>query len=431
MNAKKILIIDDDPVIANIYQTKFQVEGYEAELAGDGDRALEMLRKAPPDLVFLDLSLPGMSGVEVLKLIRSSPETHAVPVIVFTNTHLPSLVQTAWKAGATKCLSKANYTPREVVDLVNKLLAAGRVGEISATPSPALRLPAGTATAGVVSPGQSDLKFQDGLVGTFLTSAPQTLTAMRHCYQTFLKPGQENLRLAKLHELYGLTRKLTGAAGLAGFKKIAQMASALEALLNELHARPADITPSTNRTIAQAVDKLALLVAHASTLIGQAETPESPLILVVDDDGVSREIIVRAINRVGLRALSLDNSTLALQVLEQNQFDLIFLDIQMPTPDGIETCDRLRKLPLNRTTPVVFVTARSDFESRVKTSSSGGNDFITKPVLVLELAVKTLTWLFNEDLKPLALVVPNPSSPQKNYGRPPVPPVAMPDNRPV
>lgn len=431
MNAKKILIIDDDLVIADIYRSKFQIEGYETEVAGDGASALELLRKAPADLVILDLSLPGMNGVEVLKLIRSRRETQALPVIVFSNTHLTSMVQAAWKAGATKCLSKANCTPREVVDLVNKLFAAGRAGEIPAATATALHLRTLPAVAGAASPAQSDMAFQAGLVGAFLTSAPQTLAAMLNCYQTFLKPEQENLRLVNLHGLYGLTRKLTGAAGLAGFKKIAQMASALEALLNELHAKPADITPSTVRTIAQAVDKLRLLIAHAATPTGHAETPASPLILVVDDDGVSREIIVRAITRVGLRAMSLDNSTLALLVLEQNQFDLIFLDIQMPKPDGLETCERLRKMPLNRTTPVVFVTAKADFESRVRTSSSGGNDFITKPVLVLELAVKALTWLFNEDLKPLALVVPDASSRRKNYRPPPVRTLAMRSDIPV
>lgn len=420
MNAKKILIIDDDQVIAEIYQSKFRIEGYEATVAGDGGRALELLRKAPVDLVMLDLSLPGMNGMEILTLIRARPETHALPVIVFSNTHLTSVLQAAWKAGATKCLSKASCTPREVVDLVNKLLGSGRAVAPLAAAATAPQLPAVPVAAGAASAAQSDVEFQAGLLGAFLISAPQKLAAMRSCYQTFVKPDQENLRLAKLHELYGLTRTLTGAAGVVGFRKIAQMASALEALLNELHARPADITPSTNRTIAQALDKLGLLIAHSSTLTGQAETRASSLILVVDDDSVSREIIVRAINRVGLRAMSLDNSTLALQVLEQNQFDLIFLDIQMPKPDGIETCERLRQLPLNRTTPVVFVTARSDFESRVKTSSSGGNDFITKPVLVLELAVKALTWLFNEDLKPLALAVPDTGPRRKNFGSPPV-----------
>ena len=129
MNAKRILIVDDDQVIANIYQNKFQIEGYQVELAGDGDSALEMLRKGPVDLVLLDLSLPGMDGVELLKRIRSRPETQALPVIVFSNAYLASLMQAALKAGATKCLAKAGCTPRDVLEVVRKVLTAGEAGK--------------------------------------------------------------------------------------------------------------------------------------------------------------------------------------------------------------------------------------------------------------------------------------------------------------
>ena len=398
MNAKRILIVDDDQVIANIYQNKFQIEGYQVELAGDGDSALEMLRKGPVDLVLLDLSLPGMDGVELLKRIRSRPETQALPVIVFSNAYLTSLMQAALKAGATKCLAKAGCKPRDVLEVVRKVLTAGEVGKTpGAAPGAAqaaVHLPAPTAVGGV-SPVQADMDFQTKLIEAFLTSAPVTLAALRNRYQAFLKYEPENLRLAELNELCRLTRSLTGAAGLVGFRKIAQMASALEALLRELHAKPANITASTVRTISHAVDTLALLVADAGG--AQTEVPTSPMILVVDDESISREMIFSALKRADLRTLSLDNSTLALQVLEQNRFDLIFLDVEMPKPDGIEVCERLRKMPSNRTTPVVFVTANSDFGSRARSSLSGGNDFIAKPFVLLELAVKALTWLFKHE----------------------------------
>jgi CheY-like chemotaxis protein len=401
MNAKRILIVDDDQVLANIYQNKFRQEGYEADLAGDGEIALEMLGKAPVDLVLLDLSLPGMNGVELLNRIRSRPETQALPVIVFSNAYLASLVQAALKAGATKCLTKASCAPRDVLEVVRKVLAAGEVGKTTGGPpsaaQAAVHLPAPTAVGGAASLAQSDVEFQNKLVEAFLARAPVTLSALRNRYQAFVKHEPENQRLAELHELCRLTRSLTGAAGLAGFRKIAQMASALEALLGELHAKPADITASTVRTISHAVDALALLVAHAGN--SQTEMTASPMILVVDDESISREMIFSALKKADLRTLSLDNSTLALQVLEQNRFDLIFLDVEMPKPDGIEVCERIRKMSSNRTTPVVFVTANSDFGSRARSSLSGGNDFIAKPFLLLELAVKALTWLFKADLK--------------------------------
>ncbi len=398
MNAKSILIVDDDQVIANIYQNKFQIEGYEVRLAGDGEGALEMLRKAPADLVLLDLSLPGMNGVALLQRIRSRPETQALPVIVFSNAHLVSQMQAALKAGATKCLAKASTTPREVLEVVRQVFTGGEAGKTPGMASGATQgavPPAPPAVGGGASPVQADMDFQASLVAAFMTRAPATIAALRKRCQAFVKQAGENPRLAELYELCRLTRSLTGAAGLVGFRKIAQMASALEALLGELHAKPATITASTLRTISQAVDTLAFLVAHAGG--AQAEVPASPMILVVDDESISREMIFSALKRADLRALSLDNSTLALQVLEQNRFDLIFLDVEMPKPDGIEVCARLRKMPSNRTTPVVFVTANSDFGSRARSSLSGGNDFIAKPFLMVELAVKALTWLFKHE----------------------------------
>jgi CheY-like chemotaxis protein len=75
-------------------------------------------------------------------------------------------------------------------------------------------------------------------------------------------------------------------------------------------------------------------------------------------------------------------------------YDAVFLDVEMPGLDGFEVCTRVHQLPGNRLTPVVFVTSHSDFESRAKSTSSGGRDLIAKPFLSAEITVKALTLLF-------------------------------------
>ena len=62
--------------------------------------------------------LPGMSGVDVIKQIRSEEEFTKIPIIVFSNTYLTNMIQEAWKAGATKCISKSNCSPKEVIEVV-------------------------------------------------------------------------------------------------------------------------------------------------------------------------------------------------------------------------------------------------------------------------------------------------------------------------
>src|ERR1039458_2570574 len=115
---KKILIIEDNQIVANVYRNKFAVENYQTEVALDGETGLKTMRTFQPDIIILDLMLPKMSGVDVIKQIRAEADFAKLPIIVFSNTYLTNLIQEAWKAGANKCLSKASCSPQEVLDMV-------------------------------------------------------------------------------------------------------------------------------------------------------------------------------------------------------------------------------------------------------------------------------------------------------------------------
>ena len=130
---KKILIIEDDQIVANVYRNKLTVEGYQAEVALDGETGLKVMRTFQPDAIVLDLVLPKMSGVEVIKEIRSEADFSKLPIIVFSNTYLTNLIQDAWKAGATKCVSKINCPPKELFELMRRTIGGG------VAVSPALR----------------------------------------------------------------------------------------------------------------------------------------------------------------------------------------------------------------------------------------------------------------------------------------------------
>src|SRR6185312_10339014 len=120
----KILIIEDDQIVANIYRNKFALEGFEAETAPNGEVGLKLIPGFRPDAILLDLVLPNLSGLDVLRKIRELKEFGKVPVIVFSNTYLSQMVQDAWKAGATKCLSKSSSTPRVVIEAVRSAIKA-------------------------------------------------------------------------------------------------------------------------------------------------------------------------------------------------------------------------------------------------------------------------------------------------------------------
>ncbi len=121
---KKILLIEDDQLVAGIYRNKFVSEGFVVEVANDGETGFAMIGTFQPDLVILDLMLPGITGLDLLKQVRAAEHLKHLPVIVFSNTYLSNMVQEAWKAGATKCLSKATCTPKQVIDVVRALTSS-------------------------------------------------------------------------------------------------------------------------------------------------------------------------------------------------------------------------------------------------------------------------------------------------------------------
>ncbi len=387
--SKKILIVEDDAIVASAYRSKFESERYRVEVASTGEGALLLLKTEMFDLILLDFELPGTNGPKVLKTIRLQAGAKALPVIVFANSGLPGALQAASEAGATRCVE--SYTPQDMSKVVREVLATGHTLRGNVKPDPV--------------PSQSDRvadfeteKTQP--IADFFGGAPKALGSMRLGFQALVNSDRPDIRLAELGEMHRQANLLAAAAGVAGFREIAQLASALDALFVRLSAKPANTRPSVIRTIGQAIDLLSNSLDHAGK--PEVEVPVSPSILVVDDEIISRQAICTAIEKADLRAVSVDGPVVAQGMLEKTHFDLIFLDVEMPGQSGLDLCASIRKMPMNHATPVVFVTAHSDFENRAKSVLSRGNDFIAKPFLAAELAVKALIWLFKGKIQPIS-----------------------------
>jgi DNA-binding response OmpR family regulator len=163
-------------------------------------------------------------------------------------------------------------------------------------------------------------------------------------------------------------------------------------LLSKIAAKPARVTPSILQTLAEAADCLGLLLK--SDEAGSTEAAPRAKVLAVDDDTVCNHVIVNTLKRANLDIVSVEDPLEGLKLLQANHYDLVLLDIDMPKLTGFEVCEKLRALPHYKTTPVIFVTAHSNFGNRTQGVLSGGNYFITKPVDPLELALKVTIHLF-------------------------------------
>ena len=119
---KKILVIEDDPVVGMVYQRFLQTHGFSSEVCRDGATGLERLAAYQPDALLLDMMMPKMGGVEVLKRLRAQDAFKALPVIVFTNAAIPAFVDQATAAGANHVLDKSKASPTLILGLLQSLL---------------------------------------------------------------------------------------------------------------------------------------------------------------------------------------------------------------------------------------------------------------------------------------------------------------------
>src|SRR6185436_7438300 len=117
-----ILMIEDDPVVAVVYQRFLTAHGFQVDIARDGVAGLEALIKCRPDAVLLDLMMPRVNGLAVLAAIRSDPNLFGLPVVVLTAAAVPPLIKMAKDGGAHRIFDKSNDKPLAVVNYLHDLL---------------------------------------------------------------------------------------------------------------------------------------------------------------------------------------------------------------------------------------------------------------------------------------------------------------------
>ena len=118
----KILIIEDEPAIKKAIMEALGQEGFEVEGAVDASQAESLIQSFQPDLILLDLVLPGKNGFQFLKEIKESEKTKKIPVVILSNLGDEEEVRQGLKLGAIDFLIKADYDLDEVVEIIKKYL---------------------------------------------------------------------------------------------------------------------------------------------------------------------------------------------------------------------------------------------------------------------------------------------------------------------
>ena len=120
--ATKVLLVEDDKMIIDMYTLKFTQEGYDVVQAENGKDGLDLAKTSNPDIILLDIILPQMDGFTVLKELKADANLKDTPVVLLTNLGQDGDVKKGLELGANDYLIKANYTPSQVVDKVKSVL---------------------------------------------------------------------------------------------------------------------------------------------------------------------------------------------------------------------------------------------------------------------------------------------------------------------
>lgn len=119
---KKILIVEDDKFLRELIFEKLNTEGYEVSKAADGEEGVKKIEEEKPDLVLLDLILPGMDGFEVLSKVREKKELSQIPIIILSNLGQKEDIERGLTLGATDFMVKAHFTPNEIIEKIKSYI---------------------------------------------------------------------------------------------------------------------------------------------------------------------------------------------------------------------------------------------------------------------------------------------------------------------
>ncbi len=119
---KKILLVEDDPFLIDIYTSKLEKEGFSVKISESGEDCFKKIKQEKPDLILLDIILPKIDGWKVLKKIKSDEKLKNIKIIILSNLYQKEDIEKGLSLGADKYLIKANYDPKEVIEEIKKIL---------------------------------------------------------------------------------------------------------------------------------------------------------------------------------------------------------------------------------------------------------------------------------------------------------------------
>jgi two-component system sensor histidine kinase/response regulator len=330
---RRILVVDDQWTNIQVVGALLGDLGVEIIPALNGQEALDRASACSPDLVLLDLIMPGMDGCEVCRRLSETGQGREIPIIFLSAADDKDLVVRALTAGGVDYITKP-FNSAELLSRVRTQLA--------------------------LKSARDDLKQlaeeKDELLGMLTHDLKSLLGGIN------LSAGLAQDRLATVNNLSAakLAEEIAdGSARLLSFVKQFLATAATD------HAIPAD--------------------SHRASPVGR--------VLVTDDQPENIQLVGAILGRLGHEIIPATDGATAVKRMELKTPDLVLLDLLMPRIDGFETCRRLRSKPEGKEVPIIFLSSAGDKDFIVRGLQAGAVDYVTKPFHQAELVLRVQTQL--------------------------------------
>ncbi|MCH7733675.1 MAG: response regulator [Chloroflexi bacterium] len=335
----RVLVADDNPAVREALELLLTGEGHTVLLAEDGPSTLEMVRSQRPDVVLLDIEMPGMGGFEVLAKIREDPLIMTTPVIIVS------------------VRGKGSDRDRaDELDATDYILKPWQDGEIEMRVKFALMAAEKTASLMGVIPGAPSQPFDPSIPAQPLAEPPAQPLPPPPASPVVAPPAQPPA--AQPAQGYG-------------------QPMAPGQVQSDNPPPPQWASASTLSTVGGAAS--AQPAPGQLDVPSQPDSPDAPLILVVEDEEYARFPLVDCMQRAGFRTVeAMDGAKVEAAILEHHP-DVILLDMTLPRLDGLQVLRQIKGNPKTRRASVIMVTGNVERSIIEACMSIGARDFVPKP----------------------------------------------------
>ena len=366
----RILIVDDNRVNQQVAREMAQKLGCKADLAINGQRALEMVLKNKYDLILMDCNMPVMDGYDATNEIRQLEGTNKIPIIAMTANTTNAERQRCEQAGMNGFLAKPIRLGALEDELAHWL------------PESTLTLEDSPKNTDVTLPDTEnyDTAFMEELFNSVGDVAYRMIEAFIEDTPVYIDSMKAALALGNAKQVRELAHTIKGSAANFGAHQLVGVAKTIEQLAQDSQLAQCELHTGTliNHFAALRHDLEQDVLKTTSN--DTQEYQVAHRLLIADDDRTIRLALKDIFKGREFETIEATNGSQAVDICKRNVPDIILMDAVMPDTDGFTACKTIRDLPHCADIPILIITSLEDDEAIVKAFSSGATDYITKPL---------------------------------------------------